>query len=61
MTKSLCEKCQNLQEVSTAKGSRFLLCRLSKNDPSYPKYPPQPIVQCEGYRPKWETEEEFEQ
>jgi hypothetical protein len=52
MTESLCERCQNLQEVITTKGSRFLLCRLSKNDPAYPKYPPQPIVKCDGYRTK---------
>jgi len=59
MIESLCETCQNLQEVNTPKGSRFLLCRLSKSDPAYPKYPPQPIVRCDGYREKEKIEDHF--
>jgi hypothetical protein len=39
-----------MREVLTPKGSRFLLCRLSVTNPDYPKYPPQPIVRCEGYQ-----------
>ena len=50
MTESLCETCQNVRAVITPKGARFLLCLLSTNDPAYPKYPPQPVVRCEGYR-----------
>jgi hypothetical protein len=50
MTRSLCETCTFLREVTTPKGSRFLLCRLSQSNPAYPKYPPQPVLQCEGYR-----------
>jgi hypothetical protein len=42
----------------TPKGSRFLLCQLSVTNPVYPKYPPQPIVRCEGYRPNDQTPEE---
>ena len=48
---SLCETCASMREVVTPKGSRFLLCRLSRTDPAYPKYPPQPVVRCVGYRP----------
>jgi len=59
MTESLCETCQNLQEVITPRGSRFLLCRLSKEDPAYPKYPPQPIIRCEGYHASGENEEDM--
>ena len=51
MADSLCETCQSLREVTTPKGSRFLLCQLSLGNPSYPKYPPQPVVRCDGYRP----------
>jgi hypothetical protein len=46
-----------MREVLTPKESRFLLCQLSKTDPAFPKYPPQPVVRCEGYRPR-ETNEE---
>jgi len=56
MTPSLCETCAWMREVVTPKGSRFLLCRLSQTDRAYPKYPPQPVVQCDGYRQKGQTE-----
>ncbi len=47
---SLCESCDRVREVLTPRGSRFLLCRLSAADPTYPKYPRQPVVRCRGYR-----------
>jgi len=27
-----------------------LLCRLSQTDQRFPKYPPQPVVKCEGFK-----------
>ena len=56
MTHSLCETCSLMREVVTPRGSRFLLCQLSLTDPDYPKYPPQPVVRCDGYRKKEQTE-----
>src|SRR5437879_11729533 len=50
MSRSLCETCAWMREVVTPKGSRFLLCQLSQTDPAYPKYPPQPVVRCDGYQ-----------
>jgi hypothetical protein len=50
MTTSLCETCRNMREVRTAR-SRFLLCELSVTDAAFPKYPPQPVVRCDGYKP----------
>jgi hypothetical protein len=61
MTHSLCETCAFMREIITPKGSRFLLCQLSKSDPAYPKYPPQPIVRCGGYQKKEKSEEVVEQ
>ena len=55
--RSLCETCARVREVVTPKGSRFLLCQLSTTDTAYPKYPPQPVVRCDGYRPKGTNEE----
>jgi hypothetical protein len=52
MTQSLCENCAWMREVTTPKGSRFLLCQLSQTDAAYPKYPPQPVVGCQGYQQK---------
>ena len=50
MMHSLCETCRNVREVRTAR-SRFLLCELSVTNAAYPKYPPQPVVRCDGFRP----------
>jgi hypothetical protein len=49
MTESLCKICEHLREVVSGTGSRFLLCRLSQTDQRFPKYPPQPVIRCEGY------------
>ena len=57
MTRSLCETCTWMREIVTPKGSRFLLCQLSQSNPNYPKYPPQPVVRCEGYQAKKKSEE----
>lgn len=51
MTQTLCESCRWMREVTTPR-SRFLLCELSKTDAAYPKYPPQPVVRCEGHQQK---------
>jgi hypothetical protein len=57
MIQSLCESCALMREVITPKGSRFLLCQLSQTNPQYPKYPPQPVVRCDGYQKKEHTTE----
>ena len=49
MTQTLCETRAWMREVTTPKGSRFLLCQLSKTNPAFPKYPPQPVVRCDGF------------
>ena len=59
--RSLCETCASMREVVTPKGSRFLLCQLSRTDPAYPKYPPQPVLRCDGYRPIEEIEQDTTQ
>ena len=49
---SLCKSCLKVREVVSGTGSKFLLCRLSKTDKRFPKYPPQPVVRCDGYEDK---------
>jgi hypothetical protein len=49
---SLCPTCQHVREITTAKGSRFWMCRYSETDPGYPKYPPQPVRQCAAFVPR---------
>ena len=60
MIRSLCETCALMRQVITPKGSRFLLCQLSQTNPDYPKYPPQPIVRCDGYQEKEKSKEVIE-
>lgn len=60
MIGSLCETCSLMREVATPKGSRFLLCQLSKTDLAFPKYPPQPVVRCGGYQEKGKGKETIE-
>ena len=47
--RSLCERCRHVRVVESSKGSRFLLCGRSAQEPEYPKYPPQPVVECRGF------------
>jgi len=47
----LCEGCVHVQIVTSARGSRFYLCRLSFSDARFPRYPPIPVLRCAGYQP----------
>ena len=49
MLASLCQTCSHAREVTSGRGSVFLLCRRSQSDPAYPRYPHQPVVRCAGY------------
>jgi len=44
----LCATCRHLQEVP-GKNRTFLLCRLSFTNERFPKYPPLPVLSCDGY------------
>lgn len=46
----LCDTCANAKLIRNTRGSVFLMCELSKSEAGYPKYPPVPIIHCEGYR-----------
>ena len=54
MVPSLCEYCRHMKEVVSGKGSHFLLCLKSVADNRFAKYPPQPIIECEGFGRKEE-------
>jgi hypothetical protein len=47
----LCADCAHVQIVVSARGSRFYLCRMSFVDPSFPRYPPLPVIACRGFTP----------
>ena len=48
----LCATCQHMKCTVTKRGSSFYLCLRSQTDPSFRKYPPLPVVQCQGYEPQ---------
>jgi hypothetical protein len=57
MNVSLCRSCSFAREVVSGKGSRFLLCEKSMTDRRFPKYPPQPVIRCQGFVEKKEGKE----
>jgi hypothetical protein len=46
----LCADCIHAQKIRNDRGSQFILCRLSASDPKFAKYPPLPVIECEGYK-----------
>ena len=56
--KGLCPTCVHVRVVEGANGSRFLMCKLAKEDDRFAKYPPQPVVRCAGHERAEGPEEE---
>jgi hypothetical protein len=48
----LCARCQHVRVIENRRGSRFLLCERSTEDPSFPRYPRLPVLQCRGFEPR---------
>ncbi|MGE0135401.1 MAG: truncated hemoglobin [Dehalococcoidia bacterium] len=46
----LCGHCRWAQRIESARGSEFLRCRRSDDDPSYRKYPQLPVLTCAGFQ-----------
>jgi hypothetical protein len=45
----LCDTCVHQQLVRNTRGSTFSLCRRSRDDPAYPRYPRMPVLECRGH------------
>ena len=45
----LCGHCQNARAVESRRGSRFVLCDLSRSNHRYPRYPSLPVIRCDGF------------
>jgi hypothetical protein len=56
MNAGLCASCVNAEVITSSRGSRFYLCKLSFTDPRFPKYPALPVLECSGYSPSPEPE-----
>ncbi len=45
----LCHTCAFVRRVENRRGSVFYRCDRSREDPSFPKYPPLPVLECPGF------------
>lgn len=45
----LCATCRHRRVIRTERGSVFVLCQRAKDDPRFPRYPPQPVARCSGF------------
>ena len=45
----LCDSCRHQLLVPNTRGSVFSLCRRSRTDPAYPRYPRVPVLACPGH------------
>jgi hypothetical protein len=45
----LCDTCVHQQIVRNTRGSVFSLCRRSRDEPEFPRYPRVPVLACPGH------------
>ncbi|PYX75520.1 MAG: hypothetical protein DMG78_04055 [Acidobacteria bacterium] len=45
----LCADCRFVRRIESDRRSIFYMCQRSATDPSFPKYPRLPVLQCAGY------------
>jgi hypothetical protein len=47
----LCGDCTHARRITSDRGATFYQCGLAATDPSFPKYPRLPVLECRGYAP----------
>ncbi len=47
---SVCLSCADHRTILSGKGSVFMLCQSKTTPKQWPKYPPQPVRQCDYFR-----------
>ena len=47
----LCLTCRWKREVQNRRGSTFYRCLKADTDPRFVRYPPLPVLACDGYEP----------
>ena len=50
-TDGLCAGCKHANVIRSDRGSRFLRCARSADDPRFAKYPRLPVLHCDGWEP----------
>lgn len=46
---NLCDTCKHCRIIRSDRESIFLLCERSLTNPTFPKYPRLPVLECQGY------------
>jgi hypothetical protein len=54
----LCDSCKHQQLVPNTRGSIFSLCRRSRTELAYRRYPAIPVAACPGHEPRGRGEAE---
>jgi hypothetical protein len=49
LVEGLCAECIHRKEIRNDRGSIFIMCLRSFNEPEYPKYPRLPVLSCAGF------------
>jgi len=50
LPEGLCDTCVFRRVITSDKGSVFFMCERALTDPSFPKYPRLPVLECRGYQ-----------
>jgi len=45
----LCATCRHASIITSSREMQFYLCRRSRTDPRFAKYPALPVLECPGY------------
>lgn len=45
----LCGACAHARRIANDRGSAFVLCERSREDPAFPRYPRLPVLACAGF------------
>jgi len=53
----LCDTCVHQQIVRNTRGSVFSLCRRSRDEPEFPRYPRVPVLECVGHESHGDEDE----
>jgi len=48
----VCDACLHQRVIRNTRGSSFSKCERSKTDPRFAKYPPVPVLRCDGFTPR---------
>jgi len=54
----LCDSCVHQQIVRNTRGSVFTLCRRSRDEPEFPRYPRVPVLECRGHESHGRADDE---